>query len=914
MAYKLGIILLCFYPLLASADPLQEVTRENWEDWSDKKNTSIYIAFSANDLKKADALGREWLHTGHAIWGEHHFKTGQALMWLAAISRDSGRIDEAKTHYEQLEGVWCSSENGPINSAHEKCGWAKNSLAKFHAYIGDFNQAREWFHKADKSWTAAFPVESVDALEKKAFIKNNMANILKTTSQVQKSIEEYEEVLQIYSAIFNITGKEERNDENQHLSNCLKELESEKNKQDKPKSKKEKAAEARLIKHKHLRAERAVTLNQLANAYFKTDQIDKGLKYLQEAAEDVEWAHGNGHPHYMTRMAQLGDIWRIKNDLDLAKKHLACAEHQRKRMRLPINKPEAQIIDEFWVNFFASIGETDKALERLEAIIKLQENRLKTLLNTGSDQQKRDYMRKAQTTVDQAISLHIDFGEESEKLAHFALEVALQRKGRVIDIQTGSYNTIRNSGESASQQLNALLDSYEKLAILQSTKAPQNPDTQKKLATEIKELTHKINETEESLAAQSSAYKKEFDKISIDAIRKELPSDSLLIEFMAYQPIGTLEAPNPARKYVVYTLDSTGKIKWADLGEADPIDMKIRWLVGALGKPPPLGEDTIQRESQSLFSTLLGPLCGPLEGRSHLVIAPDGVLSLLNFEVLAPSNGTHLIDQVQISYLTSGRDLLRLRDRSNNTEGPVLFGNATYDLDPIWDNLPGTKAEIQNIGRILKHTNPRLFSEAKANEENLRAIKGPVLLHTAIHGAFEEQYRYSQEQSEEESMFTSALVLSGSHSGGEPSNDGYLYAHEATRLDLNGTRLVTLSACGTGSGKATNGEGIYGLRRSFVLAGSETILTSLWKVSDESAPALMEHYYSALVKGHGRSSALRHAKLQLRKTPEWDAPYHWAAFVSNGAWDKIPELQKRKRWRRTQTKHPHAVGLSCSNP
>ena len=96
-------------------------------------------------------------------------------------------------------------------------------------------------------------------------------------------------------------------------------------------------------------------------------------------------------------------------------------------------------------------------------------------------------------------------------------------------------------------------------------------------------------------------------------------------------------------------------------------------------------------------------------------------------------------------------------------------------------------------------------------------------------------------------------------------DDGILTALEASGLNLWGTELVTLSACDTGLGEVRDGEGVYGLRRAFVLAGAETLVMSLWPVSDSMTRETMERYYAALKAGVGRGDALRQAKLSMLK-------------------------------------------------
>ncbi len=117
--------------------------------------------------------------------------------------------------------------------------------------------------------------------------------------------------------------------------------------------------------------------------------------------------------------------------------------------------------------------------------------------------------------------------------------------------------------------------------------------------------------------------------------------------------------------------------------------------------------------------------------------------------------------------------------------------------------------------------------------------------------------------------------------------DGVLTAQEAAGLDLRGTQLVVLSACETGIGNVANGEGVYGLRRAFVLAGAASQLTSLWQVSDAGTKDLMVQYYDRLLANEGRSAALRQTQLAFLHSTNYQHPYYWAAFVPSGDWRSL---------------------------
>ena len=134
-------------------------------------------------------------------------------------------------------------------------------------------------------------------------------------------------------------------------------------------------------------------------------------------------------------------------------------------------------------------------------------------------------------------------------------------------------------------------------------------------------------------------------------------------------------------------------------------------------------------------------------------------------------------------------------------------------------------------------------------------------------------------------LLQSGLLLAGANKG--EGNEGVITALEATTLDLWGTKLVVLSACDTGVGEVKNGDGVYGLRRGLVLAGSESQLMSLWPVSDSGTRDLMIRYYKALENHEGRSSGLRRVRLEFLKDPKLKHPYYWASFIQSGEWANL---------------------------
>jgi CHAT domain-containing protein len=186
----------------------------------------------------------------------------------------------------------------------------------------------------------------------------------------------------------------------------------------------------------------------------------------------------------------------------------------------------------------------------------------------------------------------------------------------------------------------------------------------------------------------------------------------------------------------------------------------------------------------------------------------------------------------------------------------------------------------------------------------VKLLHGPRILHIATHGFFLKDHElpaaalgvggFARDQAPlpfgENPLLRSGLALAGANmrrSGEE--DDGILTAAEVAQMDLRGTQLVVLSACETGVGEVQNGEGVYGLRRTLVLAGAETQVTSLWKVADDATKDLMVEYYQRLLQGESRSAALREAQRTMIRSKTRSHPYYWAAFVPIGNWTPLSQ-------------------------
>ena len=236
-------------------------------------------------------------------------------------------------------------------------------------------------------------------------------------------------------------------------------------------------------------------------------------------------------------------------------------------------------------------------------------------------------------------------------------------------------------------------------------------------------------------------------------------------------------------------------------------------------------------------------------------------------------------------------------------DGAEAVGGLSTAQRLRFEPLPGTAVEAAALAKVL--TDARVFTGASATEALLKQANAPSILHIATHGFFLRPPDTANAAADatrglsivpapsatgnrQDALVQSGLALAGvnQRSSGD-GQDGILTALEAAGLDLWGTRMVVLSACETGLGDARNGEGVYGLRRALVLAGSESQVMSLWQVSDTATTDLMIDYYRRLRAGEGRAEALRNVQRGfLQGGSRRSHPYYWASFIQSGDWRK----------------------------
>jgi CHAT domain-containing protein len=570
----------------------------------------------------------------------------------------------------------------------------------------------------------------------------------------------------------------------------------------------------------------------------------------------------------------------------------------------------AKILIGFVFFIFINNISNQKPITQFE--IEIEEYNLTYNLSAGFERQKRDYIRTISGTTDATISLHLNSAINNQQAASLAFTTMLQRKGRILDILTNNFQILRQrvNDLQSLKLIDELSNIYNQLASLIYNK-PEKLSLNE-YRQQVTNLEEKAKQKENELSRRSAEFRFQSQPINVEAIQKLIPSDSALVELVQYKPLN-LKAPQKDRfgkpHYAAYILNSSGEPQGIDLGEAEKIETALNSFRQDVGdKYTPVDEQLKKKSARNLDKIVMQPIRKVLGNTRKILLSPDGALNQIPFEALVDENNKYLIENYSFTYLTSGRDLLRLQTSFLSKQPPVIMAdpsfnkaaevatiqNQTRSIDLSKLNippLPETAEEAKAIGSLLSiglgiGIEPLIGSQA--SKGNLQQLKSPKILHIATHGFFASSKKEDENTFEDNPLLLSGLVLAGfrNHQIGSNEN-GILTALETTSLNLLGTKLVVLSACDTGLGTDTTGEGIYGLRRALVIAGSESQVISLWKVDDNATKDLMVDYYKGILANRGRSEALRQTQLKMLRGElgkEYQHPYYWAAFIPSGDW------------------------------
>lgn len=815
--------------------------------------------------------------------------------------------------------------------------------------------------------------------------------------------------------------------------------------------------EALEIRRKRLgeeSVEYASTLTGMAAVYMAMGDCTAGLRPLKLAREIYRKRLGEWHPDYALVLTNLGTLHVWRREFAEAQPLFRQAREIRRRT-LGEEHPYNAISLNCLAGLYEAMGDYTTAVQFLQQSIAIQDRELGQIFSFGSESQRLTYLQSIQHSLFSFLSLVSRHLSASPPAVGAALDTVLRRKAVAAEaLATQRDSVLGGRYPGLKPQLQEL--SSLRMQIARTTIAGPGAEGEDGHRATLNDWNRRKERLETELARRIPEMHLE-QKLRIanrQAVALALPDESALVEIVRFDVFetdahaGSKPGWGPPR-YLAFVLlaGEPDNMRMIDLGEAEPIDRMIATFRAALTEEDdgraadvPAAERGYQgaraaseRDGSALRAALFDKLSGAMGQRKRLLIAPDGDICLLPFEVLPTTDGRRLIDEYRISYLSVGRDVLRIGVPSTGQPSPPLvvadpdfdlasevaddlrpqkqatsrraherppqpragfwaglFGRRKPDTSSPTDSvgregpsppagrgrgaasrlsrdmsrsrlyfgrLPATQVEGRRIAELLR-VEPHLG--ASALESRIKSCRSPGILHLATHGLFLPDQNRDQNKGRhdlpaggiqpangagrlsgpglENPMLRSGLALAGVNTwlreGDVPAEaeDGFLTAEEVSGLDLLATELVVLSACETGLGEVRVGEGVFGLRRAFVLAGAKTLVMSLWKVPDLSTAILMERFYeNLLVREMARDEALRDAQFytrditvgelrgrwlgdelveQLGAGNDWYVrhlaaepddhrpfthPLHWGAFICQGDFRPLRWRQSRPR-------------------
>jgi len=872
---------------------------------------SKYLSYTGR-LSEAIRWGTDAVNITGYVAGKESAVYAQTLSDLAGYYSRAGYYHEALRIGTEALNI---RERVP---GKESTDYAQslNNLAKYHSYLGNHIESVRLGRKAVELKEKLVGKEDPDYAQS----LSNLAGYYSRMGNYAQAITTGEEALRIREAAL---GKNHP-DYAQSLNNLAK-YHYFQNQFDEAITLGTEALRIRESIYGSHHSEYATALSNLADYHLHTGNLTKAIALGEEAMNIRKDIFGEQHPDYAESMCNMAGYYYAQGDyakaVDLGRRAL-----QLQQQILGMEHPAyAQSLCKQAVYFSANQEPDSAAYYASRATNRYTD----VILNTFADltSNERDlYWKKVKPWFTNTL-LQLAGKNPTADMLSSAYNSVLLAKGLLLNSELEMTNLLMESGDTTAVQAYRQLQNNRSLLIRQY----ECPKNERIINTDS--LERVITSQERRLVKRSKTYGNYTKQLRIEwkRITRLLAPDELAVEFIYY----------PSRQglgqYGALLLSSRLKnpcfVPLMDEAQLAAVKSKELYTTGKLTK------------------MVWEPLNDYLSKAKRVYFAPVGELYNIGIENLPyweDNKGEYMADRWKLYRLSSTREIVLAKERKKHKAlSAAIFGGMTYDsqVEPQMDDdsalapsekgreqaakyLPGTKKEVEEINATLQaHEIPtQLYIGNKATEKAFKQLSGqvPDEMHIATHGFYWTDKEvenggmqgrlqflsmYNNLDDADKALTRSGLLFAGANHAltGQQryyqTDDGILTAKEISLLDLRGLDLLVLSACQTGLGKVT-GDGVFGLQRGFKKAGAGTMLMSLWKVDDKATRLLMTQFYTNLMEGLDKYTALTRAQQQLRQTvmentkrgrhgirsrakrakknamnKTYSDPYYWAAFI-----------------------------------
>lgn len=886
-----------------AAEELYKSCAKYYSAHQDKTTYSLYLgnyaAFlqATGNFTKADELLKETLVIKEKAFGVQSEEYLTTYENLSLLYLSTGKYELAKATLLKVEKI----KRGNKNISTSSLAYTFTNLGVVHRLIGDYVTAENYLKDALDRYTLAHGqghvlIASVQNELGLLYLKMgnikaaqpNFEQALNTYETVHSKLHtEYASVLENLATLSHIEGNDEKSRE--LLTEVLK------------------IDEATLGTSHPLYSK---TLHNLASILAELEEYEESARLYNQALELENKLYGTQHPSYANTLYNVAVLEQEQNNLDQALKHFQEVVEIRRSI-LNSEHPDLAYSLYGLASVKQKIGDQEGARQDYKVVIEMYLKNIETYFPSLSESEKSAFYGKIrpvfQAFKDFAVSYINDNQGDAEKRAQLLAELynlQLSTKALLLNATNKVKNRILNSGDQG------LIKKFNDWKAIKEEIVKALTLSKEELSTnniDINQLERKANQLEKELSQLSSLFAGEFDQAQLDwtQVQSSLQPQEAALELIRIKK----NTKNDSVVYVGLIIKpSSSNPEMVVLPHGNDLETKMfKQYKNAI---------IFKVENKRSYDQFWKPFDDVLGDVKTLFLSSDGVYNKVNINTLFdPIGNEYVFDKYDLRLLSNTKELL---ESTNSEQLPVeakkaaIYGFPAYELNSSAEalvtdaatergfsggisELPGTFTETNNIAKTLDNAfwKYEKYQRQDANETNIKNINSPKLLHIATHGFFMEDINLSADgetglhsrAARFNPLFRSGLLMAGASNflRGEPlpgGEDGVLTAYEAMNLNLDHTELVVMSACETGLGEVKNGEGVYGLQRSFMVAGAKNLIMSLWKVNDATTQLLMSTFYEKWIQGAGKQEAFKAAIATIKN--EYKEPYYWGAFVMLG--------------------------------
>jgi CHAT domain-containing protein len=620
----------------------------------------------------------------------------------------------------------------------------------------------------------------------------------------------------------------------------------------------------------------------LAGLYMEMGKTADVEKLLFSAVDIDKRKLGDNHPSTLSAMQDLGNFYRYIDQPGNSLGYLKTVAEKKKTIYGEKHPNYIRSLEDLALTQWQSNQITEAKLNYQQVIDNTQQY-IHTFFNSLNENEKTLYWEKTNSLLHRYYSFVLANYKTEPELLSSLYNTLVNTKGFLLNTSSKIRNAIATSGDAELQQVYTnWLETKEQLNTAYQLSKQELLEEK----INVDSLESKANDYERILSQKSALFNEsKSSPVNFESISKTLAADEAAAEILEINEY--INGFTGKGKYIALVVKA-GKAALVEIADSKLIQETVETF----------RNKTINRKPENeAYAIVWKALDAELNGVKKLYLSLDGLYHQLSINALKDASGAYLIDKYSISFLGNTKDIIEVKQKAAAAKKPAsafLIGNPAYGSGGVVAQLPGTEAEVNNIKKILNASQVQntVLIGSKATETEVKNVKSPSILHIATHGYFladlsevevNKVLGVDVNVARQNPLLRSGVLLANCENVFDENyrpttgDNGILTAYEALSLNLDKTDLVVLSACETGLGSVKQGEGVFGLQRSFLIAGANSIIMSLWSVSDAATMELMTLFYSNYSKTGNKQQAFVDAQKQLKT--KYKEPFFWAAFV-----------------------------------